>query len=138
MTEIQKQIVIDAANATLGRLSSYAAKQLLLGKKLEIVNCNKAIILGNSDSIKAHYQKLRKRGGSSLKGPFFPKSPEKIVKRTIRGMLPDYRTGRGVKALNNLRCYNETPPELEKIKKIISGKNKLGRKIILAELSKVI
>jgi len=31
---------------------------------------------------------MRSKGGAGLKGPFFPKTAERILKRTIRGMLP--------------------------------------------------
>ena len=44
---MKNQIVIDATNATMGRLASYVAKQALLGKQIAIVNSEKAIITGN-------------------------------------------------------------------------------------------
>ncbi|MAG38051.1 50S ribosomal protein L13 [Candidatus Pacearchaeota archaeon] len=135
--EQKNQVVIDATNATLGRLASYTAKQALLGKKVAIVNCNEAIVLGNPESVTKAYMQKRRRGGSSLKGPFFPKSPEKIVKRTIRGMLP-HRKGRGVQALKNIMCYNVLPAELEKSKKILAGKVKTSESITLQALSKLI
>ena len=134
----KNQIVIDATNATLGRLASYAAKQALLGKKIEIVNCDLAIIAGNPKSIIAHYQKLRKRGGSSLKGPFFPKSPERVLRRTIRAMLPDHKRGRGKEAYKNIMCHNLVPPELADSKKITAGKEKKTKIITLRELANIL
>jgi len=131
------KIVIDANNAILGRLASYAAKQALLGKEIVIVNCNDAVITGKKSSIVSEYMVARARGGSSLKGPFFPKSPERILKRTIRGML-SYKQGRGREALKRIICYNATPAEYEEAKKIIAGKEKNIKTIKLSELSKVI
>tara|TARA_Y100000310_G_scaffold284177_1_gene306802 strand:- start:12669 stop:13073 length:405 start_codon:yes stop_codon:yes gene_type:complete len=132
-----REIVIDATQATLGRLASYAAKQALLGKKVTIVNCEKAILTGRRKSIIKDYQKKRELGGSALKGPFFPKSPERILKRTVRGML-SYKQARGRTALKNVICHNKIPPELEKTKKITAGKEKHTTILPLLNLSKEI
>lgn len=131
------KIVIDATNGTLGRLASFAAKQALLGKEVAIVNCNDAIVIGRKLMIVNEYRKIRALGGSSMHGPFFPKSPERVVKRTIRGML-SHRQGRGLDAFKRIKCYNETPKELEKEKKITSKRNKITNTIKLSELSKLI
>lgn len=131
------EVIIDATNATLGRLASYVAKQALLGKKMVIVNCDNVVIVGNSRSIIKEYQFMRKLGGSSLAGPFFPKHPERIVKRTIRGML-SHRQMRGKDALRRVMCYNDTPEEYKDSKKILAGKEKKRKTIKLKDLSKEI
>ncbi len=77
-------MIIDAKNATLGRMASFAAKKAIEAEQIDIVNCEDAIIIGKKTSFIDHYKKKRARGGSSLKGPFFPYSPERIIKRTIR------------------------------------------------------
>jgi len=135
--ETKKMFIIDATNATLGRLSSFAAKQALLGKHIIIVNCKKAIITGVKRTTINKYLEKRQRGGSSLKGPFFPKNPERIVKRTIKGML-SYTQQRGLDALKKVICYNEVPKEYENEKKILAGKEKRTTAINLGELSKEI
>ncbi len=132
------QIIIDATNATLGRLASYAAKQSLLGREVIIVNCNAVIISGAPQQTLNKYKKAKARGGSALKGPFFPRSPEKIMKRAIRGMLPDHREGRGKEALRRIMCYNLVPPEFEKEKKISSGKPKITKTITLKRISELV
>jgi large subunit ribosomal protein L13 len=131
------KIVIDATNATLGRLASYAAKQSLLGKEVIIINCNNAVIAGKSSSIISEYQEKRAKGGSSQKGPFFPKSPERIVKRTIRGMLP-YKKAQGLAALKRVICHNSIPPEYQDSKKILAGKEKKTKTLPIKELSQLI
>jgi len=131
------EIIIDANNAILGRLASFAAKQALLGKKLTIVNCEEAAIVGKPRSIIKEYQDIRKKGGSGLQGPFFPKSPEKIVKRTIRGML-SYKQGRGNEALKRIMCYNEIPEKYKDVKMIKAGKEKKVKTIRLKELGREI
>lgn len=131
------KIIIDATNATLGRLSSYAAKQSLLGKEVIIVNCDNAIITGDQRMVINEYKEKRSKGGHSLKGPHFPKEPQKLVKRTIRGML-SYKQGRGLAALKRILCYNKVPQEYETVGKIMAGKEKAGAKISLLKLSQEI
>jgi large subunit ribosomal protein L13 len=130
-----KPMIIDATNAVMGRLASYAAKQATRGKKVVIVNVEKAIITGNKRSIIEHYLHKRERVGSSQKGPKVARSPEKILKRTIRGMLP-YKKNRGKAVFKSIICYNKVPLEYENEKKITSGKKKTSSYINLEELSK--
>ncbi len=132
-----KDLVIDASGAVLGRLASYAAKQALLGKKVTIVNCEEAIITGNPRTTIEEYQYTRTLGSANLQGPYLHKSPEKILKRTIRGML-SHRQARGLSALKRVRCYNQTPDEFKDVKKILAGKEKKTKTIKLGKLSKEI
>jgi len=134
---MKADIVIDATNATLGRLASFVAKKALLGEKIVIVNCDYAVISGRPRGIIEEYKDIRSKGGASLHGPFFPKHPERIVKRTIRGMLP-YRQQRGKEAMKNIRCYNKLPEEYREEKKILAGKPKNVKTINLKKLSQEI
>ena len=52
--------------------------------------------------------KERRAMGAPEFGPYFPKSPERILKRAIRGMLP-YKKGRGREAFENVKCYKGVP-----------------------------
>jgi len=131
------EIVIDATNAVLGRLASFAAKQALLHKKVIIVNCAAAIVTGNRKNVIEEYKEIRATGGSSLAGPFFPKNPERIMKRTIRGMV-SYKQGRGLDALKRVICYNNVPEQYQNAKKILAGKEKKTYTTKLSELSKEI
>ncbi|PIN90301.1 50S ribosomal protein L13 [Candidatus Pacearchaeota archaeon CG10_big_fil_rev_8_21_14_0_10_35_13] len=133
MTE-EKIIVIDAENATAGRLASYVAKQILLGKKVAVINAEKAIITGNKKDTEEKYLNLRRKGGSAMRGPFFPSNPERILKRIINGMLPK-KSMRGFEAIKRVKCYNGVPREFENADKIKSGKNKAtSKKITIKEL----
>lgn len=135
------KIIIDAKDTILGRLASYAAKQALLGKEVTIVNCNDIAIAGNKENILREYLIMRQKDGSNLKGPFFPKVPEKIMKRTIRGMLK-YKKGRGEQAFDKIRCYNKVPAELESATKItlakFSSENKNAKTMKLSEVARLI
>jgi large subunit ribosomal protein L13 len=46
------------------------------------------------------------------KGPFFPRMPDKIIKRTVRGMLPYQKNSSGRGALRDLRVMIGTPSNL--------------------------
>ena len=109
-------IVIDGKNAILGRLASHAAKQLLNGVDVSIVNAEKIIITGNPKSIKEKYHVKRMRG-SAHHGPFFPKHPDLIVRRTIRSMLP-YKTNRGRNAFKRLRVCIGMPEGTGEVQKM--------------------
>ncbi len=132
--KFKADIIIDGEKAILGRLASYVAKQILKGKKIAIVNSDKVIVTGKKRKIQENYYAKRRKVGDSQKGPKFSKNPEKILKRTIRGMIPEHRKGRGKQALKRVRCYNKIPIEFEKEKKIKAGKEKNTSYITLKQI----
>ena len=126
-------IVLDGKHALLGRLASYAAKQALIGKKVVVVNCNETLVSGDKKNTIAHYMNLRKMGSSNQRGPYVLKSPERIMKRTIKGMLP-HTQERGRTAMKRVMCYNEQPEEFKDIKAVHSKRVKPARTITLKQL----
>jgi large subunit ribosomal protein L13 len=134
---MENELIIDGANATMGRLASYAAKQSLMGKKIIIVNADEVVIIGNRKDISEKYKRKFAMGGAGLKGPKIHRSPEKILKRSIRGML-SHKEGRGREAIQRVMCYNQTPDKYKDVKKIHAGKEKKGKFITLNELVKMI
>ena len=128
------QIIIDASGFILGRLASYAAKQSMLGKKVIIVNCDKALVTGRRRMVILEYLSARTRGGTSLNGPHFPKHSDRLVKRTVRGML-SYTQQRGLNALKRVICHNGVPKEYESSKKINSQREIKTKTITLGDLS---
>ena len=110
--------IIEGTGAVLGRVASFAAKEALKGEEIVIINCNEIIITGNKKTIQGKFLEIRSRHGHSQKGPVHSKDAEKIVKRAIRGMLPNYREGRGRIAFKKIRCYNKIPAEYEEKEKI--------------------
>lgn len=109
-----EKIFIDAANQIAGRLASKAAKEALKGKNVIIVNAEKAVISGNPKFVIKKYYEMVGRG-DPYHGPFYPKIPDRLLKRIIRGMLP-YRKQRGKEAFRRIRVYNSVPEELSKEK----------------------
>jgi len=104
--------VINGDGMLLGRLASIVAQRSLAGEEIAIVNVEKAIISGSRARVLGNYGHKRERGASGAHwGPFFPRRPDHIMKRTIRGMLP-YKRPRGVEAMKRIRCYVGVPVDL--------------------------
>ncbi|MBI4896218.1 MAG: 50S ribosomal protein L13 [Candidatus Aenigmarchaeota archaeon] len=130
-------LIVDGKDAVLGRLASQVAKELLNGNAVNILNAQDVIITGDPDSIKEKYL-ARRRRGSPQHGPFFPKQPQLIVRRTIRGMLP-YKTNKGREAFKKLRVYISIPPEFSEGQYISLGAKQIKTKYIrVGELAKTI
>jgi large subunit ribosomal protein L13 len=128
--------IINANGATLGRLSTNTAKRLLNGEEIAVINSEKAIISGKKFAIKNRYKEKREVG-THRKGPFFPRMPDQIVKRTIRGMIP-YQTPHGRTAFKKLKCYIGIPKEFEgkKFETIKEAEKKPVDFITIEELSR--
>ena len=107
-------MIIDAEDLILGRMISYVAKRALLGEKIDIVNCEKAIVTGNKENIFEKYR-LRRNLGGPFKGPFLPRIPDRFVRRIVRGMLP-YKQEKGRIAFKRVMCYNSIPNEFKNMK----------------------
>ncbi len=101
------EIIIDASNKILGRMATFAAKQAMLGNKIVVVNSEKVVISGNKRVVIESYLREKARG-SPMKGPYFPRKPEMIVRRTIRGMIP-YHQAKGKDAFARVTCYKGLP-----------------------------
>ncbi len=127
--------VYDGENKVLGRLATLVVKDLLEGEDVRVVNAEKVFIVGDKDNILAKYRQNRERG-KQRKGPFYPRRPERIFKRTVRGMLP-YQQPRGRKAFKRLRAYIGVPKEFEESEIVVPDvKSATGKKgVTLAEVS---
>lgn len=104
-------MIIDGNNLILGRLGSEVAKAALMGKEVKIVNCENIFVTGSKADVFAKFERKRKLG-TWAKGPFYPRMPDRLVKRLIRGMLP-MKTSRGREAFKRITCYIGTPSELK-------------------------
>ena len=100
-------MLIDATGLIVGRLATVAAKKALLGEKVDIINCEKAILSGSREDLTAQWKRKRIFGTWS-KGPFYSRLPDRMVRRIIRGMLP-YKNPRGRAAFERIMCYRGVP-----------------------------
>jgi large subunit ribosomal protein L13 len=106
--------VVDASGLILGRAASVIAKRLLNGESIVVVNAEKSVVTGSRTQVLAFYTAARARG-SVRSGPHFPRYPDRIFRRTVRGMLPHLKT-RGKLALERLEVHIGVPGPLQGIK----------------------
>ena len=116
---IDTPIVVDATDHIAGRLSSNVAKLLLKGNRVSVVNCDKIMISGTRSNIIKEYREFLEINSINhwKHGPKHPRRPDTIMKKMIRGMLPNEKpSGRG--AHKRLRTYIGSPKEIKYLKKI--------------------
>jgi len=125
----------DASNQVAGRLASATAKQLLKGDSVFIVNAEKAIVSGDKVYTENLYKEKQDRG-DMYHGPFYPREPDKILRRIIRGMLP-FHTARGREAFRRLRVYKSIPAELKgkKFEKSVAESKVGSKRMEIGEIS---
>lgn len=107
-------MIIDAEDLIVGRMVTVIVKRALLGEKIDIVNCEKAIVTGNKENVFEKYR-LRTNLGGPFKGPFLSRMPDRFVRRIVRGMLP-YKQEKGRTAFKRVMCYNSIPNEFKNMK----------------------
>ena len=112
LAEFEPDVVVDASDCILGRVASQVAEHALDGKRVAVVNAEGAVITGDKNDVIERYRK--RHDLSSDRGPHYPKRPDQIFKRSIRGMLPTERT-RGREAFENVRVYVGNPFEAGRV-----------------------
>jgi large subunit ribosomal protein L13 len=132
--------VINADGLIVGRMASKVAKKLLNGEKVIIVNAGKAVISGKKKSKVAEAKEFLEVG-APRQGPFHYRRPDKILRKTVRGMLP-FKQPKGKTAFKKLKVFISVPEDLKDqqmvtIKEAQAAKLK-GPYFTLAELAKEI
>ncbi len=109
--------LVDAKDATLGRLSSRIA-HILRGKNkvnftpnidmsdfIVVVNADKVKLTGNKENDKKYWKHSGFPGGGSLTSYKLlkEKDVEKIIHKSVKGMLPHNKLGN--KLVNHLKVY---------------------------------
>ncbi|TMT86403.1 50S ribosomal protein L13 [Haloterrigena sp. H1] len=108
LAEFDADTVVDASDCILGRVASEVAQRALDGERVAIVNAEDAVITGDKEDIFETYRTRLQLG--SDRGPYYPRRPDTIFKRSVRGMLP-YKKPRGREALDSVRVYVGNPYE---------------------------
>jgi large subunit ribosomal protein L13 len=106
LAEFEADVVVDARDCILGRVASQVAERALDGERVAVVNAEAAVVTGSEDDVIGTFETRREVG--SDQGPAYPKRPDGILKRSIRGMVP-YKTDRGREAFENVRVYVGNP-----------------------------
>ena len=136
----ENAIIIDAKGLILGRMASIIAKRLLQGESVIVLNAEKTALSGKRLQI-VKEAKTFLEVGHPRKGPFHQRRPDRIVRRTIRGMLPR-RKPKGMQAFKRLKVYLGAPLEFKdkKIQTILeaSAEKLKSPYITVGELAKEI
>ncbi len=112
---MSNKTVIDGEGLILGRLSSMVAKRLLAGEQIELVNAEKIVVSGAKKMIIEREKEFLGVGGHET-GPVHYRQPHRIVRKTIRGMLP-HRKAHGREAFRRLKVHIGVPEEFEAAEK---------------------
>jgi len=135
-----KVTYVNADGLILGRMSSYVAKRLLNGEFIVILNAEKAVFSGKKKSKIAEAKEFLEVGAPE-RGPFHYRRPDRMVKKTLRGMLP-YSQPKGKNAFKRLKVFMGVPlefkdQELVTFKEASASKTK-GPTFTLGEMAKEI
>ncbi|MDA4125194.1 MAG: 50S ribosomal protein L13 [Thaumarchaeota archaeon] len=139
----ESTVYVDATNQIAGRLSSKVAKLLLNGKRVIVVNAEKALISGSRESVVTEWQKKLEISSrvNPIYGPFHPRRPDNILRRMVRGMVPRKKP-KGAVAMKRLRVHIGVPAGAQGAKYTVFEDSKAARPIptyvTMRELSKTL
>ena len=103
--------VVNGEGLILGRMCSKIAKRLLNGEQIVIVNAEKITVSGKKKSKIAEAKEFLEVGAPE-RGPFHSRRPDRIVRKTVRGMVP-WKQPKGKTAYKRLKVYMGVPAEFK-------------------------
>ena len=107
-------LVINADRLILGRMATTVAKRLLQGEEIAVVNAEKAVISGRKGNKVTEAKEFLGVGGVN-RGPYHYRRPDRIVRKTIKGMLP-FKQPKGKEAYKRLKVFIGVPEDLKSVK----------------------
>jgi large subunit ribosomal protein L13 len=113
----RETLYIDASDQIAGRMCSIIARELLAGKRVIVLNSEKALVSGRSSSVFRQWLTRLEIYShvNPIYGPIHPRRPDNIVRRMVRGMVPKTKT-RGKEAMGRLRVYMGVPEKYTGVK----------------------
>jgi len=133
-------VLVNADGLILGRMASKVAKHLLNGEEVTILNAEKAILSGKRKSKVAEAKEFLEVGAPE-RGPFHYRRPDKIVRKTIRGMVP-FKQPKGKSAFKKLKVFMGIPKDFKDLQLVTFDEAKAaklkGPHMTLAELAREI
>ncbi len=101
----------------MGRLASVVSQKLLEGEKVVVLNAEKIMITGSKEWTYNKYKQRVDRASISNPrdmGPKYPRRPDDIFRRTVRGMLP-YKKSKGREAFKGFKAFVGIPREFNEV-----------------------
>jgi large subunit ribosomal protein L13 len=110
----EETVYVDAGDQIAGRLASKVAKLILSGKRVVVVNAEKALISGSRTSVVNQWKERLELSSkvNPMYGPIHPRRPDNILRRMIRGMVPRKKP-KGALSMKKLRVYIGVPTGLK-------------------------
>lgn len=131
--ELQKDwYVVDLENQILGRAASEIARVLRgkhkaiytpsvdTGDFVIVLNAEKVRLTGNKLSQKMYYRHSGYTGGltTTPAGKVLEKTPEELIKRAVKGMLPKNKLGRQMFKKLKVYCGGDHPHQAQQPKEL--------------------
>jgi large subunit ribosomal protein L13 len=131
--ELQKDwYVVDLENQVLGRAASEIARVLRgkhkaiytpsvdTGDFVIVLNAEKVRLTGNKLSQKMYYRHSGYPGGltTTPAGKVLEKTPEELIKRAVKGMLPKNKLGRQMFKKLKVYCGGDHPHQAQQPKEL--------------------
>jgi large subunit ribosomal protein L13 len=115
-------VVVNADGLILGRMASKIAKRLLTGEEIVVVNAEKAVISGRKGNKITEAKEFLAVGGVG-QGPLHFRRPDRVVRKTVRGMLP-FKQPKGKLAYKHLKVFIGVPDSMknEKMETVADAK----------------
>jgi large subunit ribosomal protein L13 len=115
--EEQHTLYVDASGQIAGRLCSIVARELLSGKRVIVLNAEKAVLSGRRSAVFRLWQEKLEISSrvNPIYGPIHPRRPDNIIRRMVRGMVPKTKS-RGDAAMHRLRVYMGVPEKYTAVK----------------------
>jgi large subunit ribosomal protein L13 len=90
------------------------AKLLISGRRVVIVNADRALLSGSRISVMNEWKEKLELSSrvNPIYGPIHPRRPDNILRRMIRGMVPRKKP-KGALAMKRLRVHIGLPTELK-------------------------
>lgn len=135
--------IINGEDLIVGRVASYVAKSILKdNEEYYIYNAEKMVFSGKMKPLLGKYLMRRrlKNKANPEHSPHWPKRPDFLVKRIIRGMLP-YDKPTGKKIYKKIKVYIGDDEQLNGMKVEFNesyNKAKLDKYVTVKELSKAL
>ncbi len=129
-------IIVDGTNMVLGRIASQIAKKLMEGEEVHLINADKIVVSGSPAIIVGDYMQKRRlqQKATPEYSPKWPKVPDLMVRRVIRGMLP-FKKAKGKAAFKKLRVYAGNPNLKGEMKVFDVAKNKgFARSVTIGDM----
>jgi large subunit ribosomal protein L13 len=103
--------IVNGEGLILGRMCSKVAKRILNGEQIIIVNAEKVIVSGKKKSKVAEAKEFLEVGAPE-RGPFHSRRPDRVVRKTVRGMVP-WKQSKGKTAYKRLKVFMGIPKEFK-------------------------